>query len=316
MVGVASAKANAPSRSPMTRLTRASCALLLQALAFAAFAMLTRADAAWRRTEWRGERAWIASSGGWTAIVSEERARLVSLAPEGGGADLLYAEQKDIFSWGGHRFWLGPQTAWTAPWPPPADWERSAAAEIVTEGDILRVKQARAEASYPEIERAYVWRDGVLSCTVSWRDARFQGIHIVQVPKDATVLVRREASEAAPLGYVLLPIYKRPGLRVNEPLSSKVATIAGDSLTLRYGGVREKVGVPPQPIVAEMGAYRLTLRRGEMSGMSETKPDIGMLTQAYFGSAEDPFIEIEQLTPLGAEGGSRSEILLEPSVIK
>lgn len=292
--------------------------MLFIAAVLVAFAPPTRADGSWRRTEWRGEPAWCSTSRGWTAIVSAERARLVSLAPEGGGANLLYAEQKDIFSWGGHRFWLGPQSAWTAPWPPPADWERSAAAELVADGETLRVKQARLDANYPEIERSYVWRDGVLSCTVSWKDSRFQGIHIVQVSKEAIVRVRREASEAAPLGYVLLPVYKRPGLRVDEPLSPKVATVDGDEIVLRYAGEREKIGVPAQPIVAEIGRYRLTLRRGAMSGMSEASsaPDLGMLTQAYFGSPEDPFIEIEQLTPLGAEGGSAAEILLAPSVVE
>lgn len=303
----------------MNRLPRAFAVLALLLIGFLLLAFLARADAAWTRTEWRGERAWTASSGGWTAIVSEERARLVSLTREGGAENLLYAEQKDVFSWGGHRFWLGPQTAWTAPWPPPADWERSAAPKIAVEGETLRVRHARTDENYPQIERGYTWRDGVLHCTVAWSDARFQGIHIVQVPKDAVVRVRRGATTAeAPQGYVLLPVYKRDGLRANEPLSPKVATLDGDEITLRYGGVREKIGVPPQPIVAEMGAYRLTLRRGEMRGMSESSsvPDLGMLTQAYFGAAEDPFIEIEQLTPLGGEGASVSEILLEPSLLR
>lgn len=212
MAGVACTEENGIKYSSMPRLSRAPAALLLLFAVLGVFSLLTRADATWSRTEWRGERAWTASSRGWTAIVSEERARLVSLAPADGGASLLYAEQKDVFSWGGHRFWLGPQSAWTAPWPPPEDWERSAAAELTADGDTLRVKQARTDANYPAIERSYVWRDGVLSCTVSWRDPRFQGIHIVQVPKEAVVRVRRAPSEAAPLGYVLLPVYKRPRL--------------------------------------------------------------------------------------------------------
>ena len=304
----------------MIRLLRASDVFLLLSVPFAVFATFARADstgATWSRTEWRGERAWTATSRGWTAIVSEERARLVSLAPEGGGGNLLYAEQKDVFSWGGHRFWLGPQSSWSSPWPPPADWERSAVAQLDADGEILRMRQARTDENYPPIRRVYAWRDGVLHCEVAWEDPRFQGIHIVQIPRDATVRLRRgEATEATPLGYVLLPVYKRDGLRVNEPISPKVATMAGDTLTLRFSNEREKVGVPPQPIVAEIGRFRLTLRRGAMSGMSETAPDLGMLTQAYFGSTEDPFVEIEQLTPLGGEGGSVSTILLEPAAIE
>lgn len=271
--------------------------------------------AGWTCTEWRGEKAWSSvSDRGWTAVVSEERARLIALTPPGGGGSLLFAELKDEFSWGGHRFWLGPQTAWQAPWPPPSDWETSAAARVEADGAVLRVTHAHTNANYPRIARTYAWRDGVLHCMASWNDARFQGIHILQLPTHAVVRVKRTVTEALPLGYVLLPIYKRDGLLTDREVSPAVARIRGDDLALRYANVAEKIGVAPQEIVAEVGSYRLSLRRGRMDGMSETRPDLGMLTQVFLGSAESPFIEIEQLTPLGGEGEAVSEILLEPGL--
>lgn len=274
-----------------------------------------RAEGGWRPVEWRGEKAWAATGAGWTAIVSEGRARLVSLTPPGGGDNLLFAELKNEFSWGGHRFWLGPQGSWAVVWPPPTDWETSPAAKVVPEGAVLRVWHPHTDKNYPEVSRSYEWREGVLHCTVSWRDARFQGIHVIQIPPKAVVRVRRKVDESMPLGYVLLPIYRRDGLLTNREVSPAVATVEGDLITLRHAKVTEKIGVPPQDIEADIGAYRLTLRRGKMSGMSENEPDRGMLTQVFLGSRESVFTEIEQLTPLGGEGTAVSEVLLEPAVL-
>lgn len=266
----------------------------------------------WRPVEWRGERAWESSCDGWTATVSEERARLISLTPPGGGDNLLFAELKNEFSWGGHRFWLGPQAEWKTVWPPPADWETSPAARIEAEGTLLRVVQPRTDRDYPELTRTYVWRGGALHCAVTWRDARFQGIHIVQIPPTARVRVRREVTAGLPLGYVLLPVFGRDGLRTEQPVSSEVAVVEGDTITLRQAGTIEKIGVPPQDIVAEIGRHRLVMSRGRMTGMSDRLPDRGMLTQVFVGSAESVFTEIEQLTPLAGEGEAVSEILLKP----
>lgn len=285
-------------------------------LAFALACVAPLMASGWTRAEWRGEQAWAAvSAQGWTAIVSEERARLISLTPPGGGENLLFAELKDEFSWGGHRFWLGPQSAWAAVWPPPSDWETSAAARIKVEGEVLRVTHPRTDARYPRLVRTYAWRDDVLHCTASWSDARFQGIHILQLPPQAVVRVRREVSDALPLGYALLPIFRRPEVLTDREVSPVVARVEGDEIVLRYANVAEKIGVAPQEIVAEIGAYRLSLRRGRMDGMSATEPDLGMLTQVFLGSDENPFTEIEQLTPLGGEGEAMSEILVKPMVL-
>ena len=272
--------------------------------------------AEWRAATWQGERAWASSSRGWTAIVSEERARLIALTPPGAATNLLFAELKNEFSWGGHRFWLGPQATWVSPWPPPADWERSAAARVDAEDSVLRVTHPRTNANYPQIVRTYAWRGGVLHCTASWSDARFQGIHVVQIPASAVVRVKRRVSESLPLGYVLLPIYRRNGLLTDRAVSPAVAKVEGDDITLRGSNVTEKIGVPPQEIVAEIGTHRLTLRRGTMTGMSSNRPDLGMLTQVFLGSEESVFTEIEQLTPLGGEGEAMSEILIEPGFLR
>lgn len=264
--------------------------------------------------EWRGEQAWASSSKGWTAIVSEGRARLVAIMPFGSGENLLFAELKNDFSWGGHRFWLGPQSAWTAVWPPPKDWEMSPAAKVEATGPVLRVEHPRTDAIYPGLMRTYEWRSGVLHCAVSWSDARFHGIHILQLPTRSVVHVRRKITPELPLGYVLLTIFRRNGPLIDREVSPAVATVDGDEIALRSTGTSEKIGVPPQDIVAEIGDYRLTMRRGEMSGMAETTPDLGMLTQVFLGSGESLFTEIEQLTPFAAPGLAMSEILVEPGL--
>lgn len=273
-------------------------------------------DEGWSRIDWRGERAWASSSRGWTAIVSEERARLVSITPSGGGENLLFAELKNEFSWGGHRFWLGPQGAWSVVWPPPADWERSPAAKMEIAGPVLRVEHPRTHATYPGLVRTYEWRDGVLHCTASWSDARFHGIHILQLPTKAVVHVKRTITESRPLGYVLLPIFRRNELLTDREVSPAVAKVRGKEITLRSTGTGEKIGVSPQDIVAEIGACRLTMHRGKMSGMAQATPDLGMLTQVFLGSDENVFTEIEQLTPFGGPGLAVSEILIEPEWIK
>lgn len=270
----------------------------------------------WQPVEWRGEKAWAANCAGWTAIVSEERARLVSLTPPDGGDNLLFSELKNEISWGGHRFWLGPQTGWAAVWPPPPDWETSPAARIEQEGAVLRVVHSRTDASYPGLERTYAWHGGVLHCTATWSGERFHGVHILQIPPDAVVRVKRKITRTLPLGYVLLPIYLRDGLLTDRELSPAVGQVEGDTITLRGTGVGEKIGVFSQSIVAEIGAYQLTMRRGKMTGMSEATPDLGLLTQVFLGSNESMFTEIEQLTPFGGGGVAVSEILIEPEILK
>lgn len=266
----------------------------------------------WTRAEWRGEKAWISvSSCGWTAVVSEERARLIALNPPGSDINLLFADQKDEFSWCGHRFWLGPQSAWGKPWPPPSDWETSAADHVEADGERLRVTHKRTNADYPRISRTYAWRKSILHCTAAWNDARFHGIHILQVPPETVIRVNRTVSVKFPLGYILLPIYKRSGVWTDREVSPAVAGVRGDVITLRNAKISEKIGVPPQPIVAELAGYRLVLRRGIQTGLSDVSPDMGMLTQVFLGSDRSVFTEIEQLTAFGGSGEGVSEILID-----
>src|SRR5437763_639049 len=79
----------------------------------------SQAEPQWSKMTWAGEAAWEASSSGWTAVVSAERGRLVSIAPVETGDNLLFTSPKDSISWGGHRCWLGPQAGWKSIWPPP-----------------------------------------------------------------------------------------------------------------------------------------------------------------------------------------------------
>lgn len=292
--------------------TLRSLARPLVAAVLVLFWIAQAAAAVWTRTEWRGEQAWVSVSGrGWTAIVSAERARLIALMPPGGGTNMLFADQKDEFSWGGHRFWLGPQTAWSAPWPPPSDWETSPADRIEAENATLKLAHRRTNPDYPAITRTYEWRREVLHCTAAWNDSRFHGIHILQMPPETVVRVKRAVSDRFPVGYVLLPVYKRPGVFTDREASPVVARVDGDEITLRNAKVTEKIGVPRQPIVAELGGYRITMRRGAERGMSDKEPDMGMLTQVFLGSDRSVFTEIEQLTPMGGSGESVSEILIE-----
>lgn len=272
--------------------------------------------AEWLPASWRGESAWESiSESGWIATVSVDRARLIALrrAPDGPG--LLFADLKNEFSWGGHRVWLGPQSAWRAPWPPPADWETSRAERIATDGAALRITHPRSDPAYPRLTRSYEWRGDALHCGVSWSDPRFQAIHVVQLPTRAVVRVRPVPKPDLPLGYALLPIYGRDGLHLDRQPHPAVTSREGGSLVLRHAFEAEKIGLPPQTIVADIPPCRLTMLRGEMRGQSPTAPDLGLVTQIYLGAEIDPFTEIEQLSFLGGDGESFAEIILVPEKI-
>lgn len=281
---------------------------LLGALSLAVAAVA----AEWRRAEWRGEAAWESCDRGWTAVVSVDRARLIALTPPGGGDNLLFADLKNEFTWGGHRLWLGPQSAWSVAWPPPADWELSPAARVSAAGDELRVEHPRTDAGYPTLVRTYAWHDGTLHCGATWSDPRFFGIHILQLPSTAEVRVRAVATAEAPLGYVLLPIFRRNSLLTDRPFNPAAARRDGAGIVLRHANVTEKIGVVPQPITARIGKWTLTLERGRMEGFPDNEPDLGCMTQVFVGNDQGTFAEIEQITPYGGPGRVHSEILVRP----
>jgi len=275
------------------------CALHLQA-----------SPASWRQTIWNGEKAWESTSAGWTAIVSEERARLVSLAESGNGGNILFVSTKNAISWGGHRCWLGPQASWKTGWPPPSDWEASPASQVRSRGAVLTVTYQHADPKYPQITRSYEWRDGVLHCSMNWQGESYYAIQILQVPRWSLIHLYRVVTRDCPLGYALPPLYQRPSLLNDRPIAQGASRLDGNELTLWYAYISEKIAVAPQEVIADIGNYRLTVRRGTTSGTTTIVPDAGLLTQLYLGDWQNPFIELEQLSPFGSEHAAKSEILV------
>ena len=267
----------------------------------------------WRPTTWDGESAWEASSSDWTAIVSEGRARLVSLAPVGSGENLLFAPPKASISWGGHRCWLGPQSEWKAIWPPPRDWEASAAALVKAGGPILTVILPHTDTNYPPLTRSYEWRAGVLRCRLSWQDARRHAIQILQMPQWTTIHVHRAVQPDLPLGYALLPISGRTTLETRQEMASGAGRVEGDEVTLWHANVTEKLAFARQELTAKLGPYQLKMRRGDDDGTTASAPDLGLLTQIYLGDWQNPFVELEQLSAFGSDKLASSVILIEPS---
>lgn len=288
----------------------AKSALALLALALHLIPGLSAAE--WTPVLWHGENAWQSTSQGWVATVSQERSRLVAITRAGAQRNLLYEAPRDGISWGGHRCWLGPQSDWHPVWPPPRDWESSAAARVKASGPLLTVAHPHTDPQYPALTRTYEWRDGVLHCRLSWQGGRFYGIHVVQLPRDAVVTVRRDATPALPLGYALVPIYRRPGTLTDVPIARAVSRIDGDTITLRHADHTEKAAFFPQTILARIGKYRLQMERGEQSGFSSSSPDMGLLTQVFLGDRLNPFIEIEQLSPCAKGRAVSTEVLLRP----
>lgn len=264
----------------------------------------------WQQTTWNGEKAWESTSSEWTAIVSEERSRLVSIARTEGGANLLYASPKTSSSWGGHRCWLGPQTKWKANWPPPADWEASAAADIKVFKTLLTVSHPHADADYPALTRSYQWRDGVLHCGVSWQGDYHHAIHILQVPQWSIIHVRRAVQTVVPLGY---SFFDSIGNLTNVDVPAGISRTDGDDVTLWHANTTAKIAFSPQEITADIGDYQLKMRHGKLIGVESVSPDLGLLTQIYLGDWQNPFVEIEQLSPFGSKQPAVCEILVEPT---
>jgi len=287
------------------------------ALAFLTFALLlisSLSAAEWTPVLWRGERSWQSTSQGWVATVSEERCRLVAITRVGERRNLLYESSRDGISWGGHRAWLGPQSAWLPAWPPPRDWESSGALRVTVSGSLLAMLHPQTDPQYPALTRTYEWRGDVLHCRLSWRGGRFYGIHIVQLPRGAVVTVHRAMTPELPLGYALVPIYRRPDILTDVPIANAVSRINGDTVMLRHANRAEKVAFFPQTIFARIGKYRLQMQRGVQSGFTPSMPDMGLLTQVFLGDRINPFIEIEQLSPFARGREASTEVLLRPQV--
>jgi hypothetical protein len=275
---------------------------------------LSASDASdWKQMIWQGEKAWESTSAGWTAIVSEERSRLVGIVDTVTGDNLLFAPPtKGAVSWGGHRCWLGPQSGWKTDWPPPVDWEASAADQVVASGALLTVTHPQTDDGYPGLSRTYQWRGGVLHCELRWQGGRRHAIHILQLPSWSLVHVRRAVTKDLPFGYAWPQSTGTVEALTDKALPDGVSRVEGDKVMLWHANITAKVAFAPQEIVAEIGKHQLKMRRGLVSGCTEKSPDFGLLTQVYVGDWQNPFVEIEQLSPYADGADAFMEILVEP----
>lgn len=246
------------------------------------------------RTEWTETvpGRWQASVSGWTLTVDSQRCRLTELIPPG-GTNLLIA--------GGHRVWLGPQTAWPVFWPAPRDWENSAATSITRspDGRTLELTLPRTDPRWPALTRRYtLTRDGVM-LIAAWTDdgTPRQVIHILQTHADTRVEATATPTESAPLGVGLLALNSRRGLILNQTISPEFADPIGPQRwSFRSGPREEKFGFPSQ----NLRTPAFTLERGQVTaGVSAAPVDAGLYSQIYLGSpGEWAMVEIEQVSPL------------------
>ena len=265
---------------------------------------LARADE-WRETLWQGEPAWTSSAGGWRAVVSRTRARLMHFGPEHSEVNLLHAPPAPTNhdSLGGHRLWLGPQAQWPGgDWPPPAAWEyREPAAVAVVDG-VLRLTMLATHDDWPQLTRSYHWDGAVLVCgaAISGGHRPVQIVQIFQVPTATKTSVTVHPEQPFPRGYVrLFPSDGLPATPFPLPVQ---AALAGATLTLSHSGTIGKYGFRPQPLIGSLDGCLLTVDRGALTGEIVGQPDEGFHTQVYLSNRQESFVELEQLTPLFAAG--------------
>lgn len=279
-------------------------------------ALASRGDeGVWQPTTWRGEEAYESRSGGWHAIVSVARARLVHFGATADDRNLLFetATRDHPQGWGGHRVWLGPQGTWPSGWwPPPPEWESTAAERATVREDVLELQIQSAGHGWPRWTRTYHWEGDSLVCGVDVHadgTVPAQVIHILQVPTEAIVELRLVPDDLWPEGYAGLKVGDRRDTKrlTNVPPHAR---ISGDRMTLRHTGAVEKLGFRPQPIHARIGNHPITVDRGQVEGRIAGNPDEGFFTQVYLGHP-DAFIELEQLSPLWKPGiPARSELVI------
>lgn len=267
----------------------------------------------WERTVWNGEAAWGSSSGGWRAVVSVTRARLMHFGPEGADTNLLLAPatRENRNRLGGHRLWLGPQAQWRGGWPPPTAWEYSEPASVAVADGVLRLVMPPTGDDWPQLTRTYRWEGAALVCGAEFsggaRPAQF--IQIFQVPSSMVVSAQVRPETDFPAGYVRLPSTAGPfAARFPPPVH---ASLTGDTLTLHHTGEVGKFGFRPQPLAGHLGGYELVVARGAQSGQGVGEPDEGFHAQVYLSAGGEAFTELEQLSPLFAPGTpARFEVVL------
>lgn len=279
------------------------------------FSPVSAAEPAWQPTLWNGEKALVSVHEGWQAIISLERGRLVHFGSSASGANLLFATPtRDLpAGWGGHRLWLGPQSTWAKIWPPPNAWEHSGPESFAIDGDVLRLRMPDAGDGWPRLTRTYSWNGCRLVCGAELQGGTraAQVIQIVQVPIGTRISVTAQPDAIAPEGYVRLPAGKVSKLTTTFDPPPHIIR-QHNTVSLHYLAVTEKLGFRPQPLAGWDGtALALTVDRGTQTGQVAGEPDQGFSTQVFLGGNE-PFIELEQLTPLFAPGTPASfEIVIE-----
>ncbi len=266
----------------------------------------------WTRAEGSSGPIWRSDRADWRAEVDPAGGRLTSLGPIGGRNLLSEPARDEGGGFGGHRVWLGPQTEWEVFWPPPDNWEFSAADRITVSSDgSLSVVSPSAGSNAPALHRTYRWiADGRLECVVEWfesRPAGRQAIQIFQIAPGAVVEAEARPESPAPRGYVLLPLLDRPGLLRKFRAPPQVRR-AGRRVILERAATEEKFGFAEQPLRARWpDRLELILHPGPGRGEVIDDPTEGYPTQVYLGSDAWPLIEIEQLSPRlrpEAPGGS------------
>jgi hypothetical protein len=273
-------------------------ALMAMTLSASGDAADAQPTANWTALTWRGEQAFVLTTAQWRAIVSIERGRLVHFGPAAEETNLLFASatRDDPFSWGGHRVWFGPQSLWG--WPPPVQWERSAAERATASGASLELFVPDAGDGWPRMTRIYELAEGKLACRVR-AEGGTRSAQVMQILQTATtteVDVQPRPSAAWPRGYVRVGGSLGPALQP-EFLQPQVVTVLADGLRLRYTGIVDKLAFPPQALRANIGAHLLRVDFGGSRGVEVATPDAGFYSQVYLGEATSPVVELEQLSP-------------------
>ncbi len=268
----------------------------------------------WQRVQWHGEDSLTSTSQGWKAIISLVRARLVHFGPADHEINLLFetADRANPAGWGGHRLWLGMQKDWASIWPPPAAWESSAAARVTERSGQLRLELSPVDDGWPDLVRTYQWHGDTLVCGAEFRGGSrpAQFISIFQVPRTAEILMRADPGLELPAGYVQLPSGAGPFARKFSETEHVQRSATADIVRLRHLGHIAKLGFEPQTIIAHVAGYTLSVGRGPETGERVGEPDEGFHSQVYLGRADEPFIELEQLTSLWAGGKNASASVL------
>jgi len=276
----------------------------------------------WEETVWQGEPAWASVQNKISAIVSVARARLIYLGKMDGSFNLLNAPVPQVHAdkgnpWpnqGGHRFWLGPQSRWA--WPPPADWEYSAAQSIRAQGAVLSLEHTHTNPGYPAVIREYAWENNRLRCTATWQDngRPFFGIHIVAVDTPFIITARLEKTEAAPAGLVAAQMVAPEAPIV---LPHPAINVSDHHAVIRAGARTAKLGFMPQPLTIDrLQGWKLSVLPGPASVTTSESPDHGYITQVWVGDSAHAIAELEQLTPYlkgDTSGRCTSTIYLEAS---